>query len=477
LGQEIDQYRFTESDFEAFDARLSEETTRLREWFERGRFASGPKTAGFELEAWLIDPELHPAPVNEAFMQAMASDLIAPELARFNVELNNLPQPLEGRGLARLEQDMHAHWRHCQETAGTLDARLLMIGILPTLKPGELTLRNMSPLNRYRALNQQVMRQREGRRLELDIAGREHLRMKQRSVMLESAATSFQVHLKVPLEESVRLFNASIIASAPMVAASANSPYLFGRDLWDETRIPLFEQAVEVGGYEGAARGPLRRVTFGSGYVHESLMECFQENLDHYPVLLPHLLDEPAEELPHLRLQNGTLWRWNRPLIGFETDGTPHLRIEHRVVPGGPTITDSVANAAFYYGLAQGLALAETPPERHFEFAAARDNFYAAAQRGLETQLQWIDGSRQSAKQLILDTLLPLAGTGLKALGVERRVAERYLGIIRERVAAARTGTAWQRAFIARHGPDFFAMTRAYAERQDSGEPVHEWDH
>jgi gamma-glutamyl:cysteine ligase YbdK (ATP-grasp superfamily) len=476
LGQEIDQYRFTEDDFNTYGQRLGQETELLARWFDSGRFATGPKTAGFELEAWLIDPQLHPAPVNESFMQAMASDLIAPELARFNVELNNLPQPLDGRGLERLERDMRGHWHRCQRTAADLDARLLMIGILPTLKPGDLTLRNMSPLNRYRALNQQVMRQREGRRLELDIAGREHLRMKQRSVMLESAATSFQVHLKVPLGEATRLFNASIIASAPLVAASANSPYLFGRDLWDETRIPLFEQAVEVGGYEGAARGPLRRVTFGSGYVQESLMECFRENLDHYPVLLPHLLEEPTDQLPHLRLQNGTIWRWNRPLIGFESDGTPHLRIEHRVIPGGPTITDSVANAAFYYGLAQGLALAEIPPERDFEFATARDNFYAAAQRGLEAQLRWIDGTRGNAQQLILDVLLPIAAAGLRELRVERAVAERYLGIIRERVAAGRTGTAWQRAFIARQGPDFFAMTRAYAERQDSGEPVHQWD-
>jgi hypothetical protein len=477
LGQEIDHYRFSERDFSTFTQRLAEETALLAEWFREGRFAKGPKTAGFELEAWLVDPDLHPAPINEAFMKALDSDLVAPELARFNVELNNLPQPLRGAGLQRLERDMRTHWAHCQQVAEGLDAHLLMIGILPTLKPGELTLRNMSPLNRYRALNEQVMRQREGRRLELDIAGKEHLRMKQRSVMLESAATSFQVHLKVPQDAAVRLFNASIIASAPIVAASANSPYLFGRDLWDETRIPLFEQAVEVGGYEGAARGPLRRVTFGSGYVHKSLMECFQENLDHYPVLLPRLQDEPPALLPHLRLQNGTIWRWNRPLIGFEADGTPHLRIEHRVVPGGPTMADSMANAAFYYGLAQSLASAEIPPELLFEFATARDNFYAAAQRGLEAQLHWIDGTRSGARQLILETLLPLAGGGLRSLGVEARVTKRYLGIIEQRVASARTGTAWQRRFIAHYGPDFVAMTRAYAERQDSGAPVHEWDH
>lgn len=477
MGQEIDHYRFSKSDFATFAQRLAEETAILAAWFEEDRFDQGPKTAGFELEAWLVDPELHPAPVNEAFIKALDSDLVALELARFNVELNNFPRPLRDGGLQQLEQDMRAHWARCQEVAGELDARLLMIGILPTLKPGELTLRNMSPLNRYRALNEQVMRQREGRRLELDISGKEHLRMKQRSVMLESAATSFQVHLKLPQGESVRLFNASIIASAPLVASSANSPYLFGRDLWDETRIPLFEQAVEVGGYEGAARGPLRRVTFGSGYVQKSLMECFQENLDHYPVLLPRLQDEPPEQLAHLRLQNGTIWRWNRPLIGFEADGTPHLRIEHRVVPGGPTIIDSLANAAFYYGLAQGLALAEVPPERLFEFAAARDNFYAAAQRGLDAQLHWIDGTRSGARQLILETLLPLAGDGLRKLGVEPLVAKRYLGIIEQRVSSTRTGTAWQRRFVALHGRDLVAMTRAYAERQDSGAPVHEWDH
>ena len=205
-------------------------------------------------------------------------------------------------------------------------------------------------------------------------------------VMLESATTSFQIHFQVPLDLAVRVYNASIIASAPMVAISANSPFMFNKDLWSETRIRLFEQSVEVGGYEDGSHGPMRRVTFGSGYARESLYECFFENLEHYPVLLPTLFDDEVEELSHLRLHNGTLWRWNRPLIGVD-NGDYSLRIEHRVVPAGPSIIDAVANAAFYYGLTYELSFMEQAPEQQMGFDRARDNFYNAARLGLDSQI------------------------------------------------------------------------------------------
>jgi hypothetical protein len=259
------------------------------------------------------------------------------------------------------------------------------------------------------------------------------------------------------------------------VAVSANSPYLFGKNLWAETRIPLFEQSVEVGGYEDTMHGPLRRVSFGSGYVRHSLMECFTENLEHYPVLLPTHFDTPPEELQHLRLHNGTLWRWNRPLIGFH-NGCPHLRIEHRVVPAGPTVVDAVANAAFYYGLAYALCLQETPPEQQMGFAQARDNFYACAQHGLDAHLVWLDGNKRQLQSLLLKTILPQAAQGLAALGISRGDVDRYLGIIEGRVQNACNGASWQRAFVAKYGPDMHALLAAYLERQQSGVPVHEWD-
>jgi gamma-glutamyl:cysteine ligase YbdK (ATP-grasp superfamily) len=334
----------------------------------------------------------------------------------------------------------------------------------------------MSDLKRYRALNEQVLRMREGEPLELDIHGRQHLSTTHRSVMLEAATTSFQLHLKIHPRDAVHAYNAGIILSAPMVAATANSPYLFGHDLWDETRIPLFEQSVAVGGMADASHGPLRRVTFGSGYARESIMECFVENEQHYPVMLPMQFHDGLEQMSHLRLHNGTIWRWNRPLIGFDYDGIPHLRIEHRVVPGGPTIVDAIANAALFFGLMQVLIDAGEPAEPHIPFATARDNFYAAARYGLDARITWYDGEKGTLRSLLLQQLLPQARSGLESLEIDRNDIERYLGVIEARLQSGQTGAAWQRAWVARHGNDMAAMTAAYLARQDAGRPVHAWD-
>jgi len=475
MGQEIDAARFTPADFDAYAERLRSETELLGEWFRDQAFSPRDRMGGFELEAWLIDAEGQAAPVNEAFLKRLDNPMVVPELARFNVELNDHPQHLWGSALSRFEASLGATWAQCMRVAAGMQTHLLMIGILPTVRESELSPANMSDLKRYRALNEQVLRLREGRPLELDINGREHLRTRQHSVMLEAATTSFQLHLKVHPAMAVRAYNASIILAAPMVAATANSPFLFGHDLWSETRIPLFEQSVAVGGIAGARQGPLRRVTFGSGYARESILECFVENQQHYPVLLPTLFSDGVERMSHLRLHNGTIWRWNRPLIGFDYDGMPHLRIEHRVVPGGPGIVDVIANAALFFGLMQSLMTQAGPPQEQLPFSTARDNFYAAAQLGLDAHVSWLNGARGGMRALLLERLLPQARAGLQRLEIDAADIERYLGIIEARVHSGQTGSAWQRAWVERHGRDMAAMTRAYLQRQDSRLPVHEW--
>jgi len=403
--------------------------------------------------------------------------MVGPELAQFNIELNTEPAALQGHALSSIERQLQATWDHCEAVASGLDERLLMIGIPATLREESLCLAAMSRMVRYRALNEQVLRSRKGRPLVLDIQGEEHLRIEHHDVMLESAATSFQLHLQVAPERAARYFNASIIASAPLVAVSANAPFLFGKELWDETRIPLFEQAVDVGGFDGAAFGPIRRVSFGSGYVRGSLLELFEENLAHYPVLLAERMETEPGSMSHVRLHNGTIWRWNRPLIGFDDDGTPHLRIEHRVIPSGPSLADGVANAAFYYGLAEALATTGTAPESGLEFDLARDNFYNAARHGLRAQLRWPGSERRHGLAgLVLEQLLPMAEQGLTALGLEGRDIRHYLGIIEARVATGRNGAQWQREFVARHGRDWGQLMQAYYQHQGSRRPVHEWE-
>ncbi len=470
MGQEIADSHFTPADFEGFAERLRQETALLDRWFRDGGFHETANAGGFELESCLVDGALRPAPMIDAFLARLNSTRAVPELATFNLELNGRPCVLNGKALRALRNELQESWDHCSQVAGEMGAGVAMVGILPTIRPDDLTLANMSPLHRYHALNEQVLRQRGGRPLELSVAGRDNLRLTHGDVMLESAATSFQIHLKINAAEGARFYNASKIVSAPMVAVCANSPYLFGHDLWDETRIPLFEQAVSVGGSRRT-----KRVSFGIRYARETIMECFEANLARYPVLLPRIMDEPAEGFAHLRLHNGTIWRWNRPLIGFETSGSPHLRIEHRVVPAGPSIDDAIANAAFYFGMVSHLARQPQPPESRLPFKAAKENFYRAAKYGLRSELQWLDGRRHPLPMLCRERLLPLAREGLHRMEIDKSEVDDWLGIIEARVATGRNGAAWQRRWVAENGLDMPSLTRAYLECQNSGAPVHEW--
>ena len=476
MGEEIRTSSFSDADFDRFKKALKEETAILESWFKEKKFSSLSNRAGFEIESWLVDEQLYPASINETFLKKLNSPLASPELASFNVELNSTPCDLTADVLTQMQHELDKTWQECKETAKELHSDIVMVGILPTLDNDVLHLANMSKMKRYRALNREVLHRRKGRPLVFDINGVEHLKVTHRDVMMEAAATSFQIHLQVNLENAVRLFNASIAITGPLLALSANSPYLFGKDLWDETRIPVFEQAVAVGGYDGAAFGPIRRVTFGDSYIRESLFECFKENLEHYPVLLPVDVDNKYP-LSHLRLHNGTIWRWNRPLIGFDDSGLPHMRIEQRVVPAGPTTQDAIANAAFYYGAVTALAELDEPIENQIPHSFTRDNFYAAARFGLRSTQRWTNGEDINARELILNKLLPLAHQGLTSLGIKIEDSDKYLGIIHDRVKSGQNGTAWQRSFVKKHGRDMTALTKAYIKNQNSGEPVHRWHH
>ena len=471
MGKDIDGTRFEPQDFECFAAALADETRQLESWCANGRFADTKLAVGFEVEACLVDRNFFPAPENERFLEKLSHPFVVPELARFNIELNGTPQPATGGGFSRLEAQLDGTWRRCLDVGRDVEVSPIMIGILPTLRNRDLTLANISPRNRYYALNEQVLKQRAGRPLRLNVTGRDHLELSHHDVMLEAAATSFQVHLQAPASEIDRYYNASLLLSAPMTALAANSPFLFGKSLWDETRIPLFEQSVDT----GSANAPeLRRVTFGSGYI-DGPLAYFRENLDRYPVLLPMTSPDGARRLQHLRLHNGTIWRWNRLLIGFDDAGEPSLRIEHRVMPAGPTIGDMIANAALYVGAARFLAGLRDAPEAEIDFASARDNFYRAARDGLDARIVWLGGAELTARELVADELVHMAREGLVLLGIDRGDAHRYLDLVRARVRAGQNGVVWQREFVAKHGEDFFRLTAEYAARQRSGIPVHEW--
>jgi gamma-glutamyl:cysteine ligase YbdK (ATP-grasp superfamily) len=475
MGQEITFSQFSAADFQQFRERLSDETASLQRFAATGGFPDRRFIAGFELEAWLLDHSGFPNPVNEAYLQKLNDPMVVPELSRFNVELNAPPVEMGAGVLSALEESLRTTWERCQHVAHGMDAVLAMIGTLPTIRDADLCLANISAMKRYDALNAQILQQRDGAPIRIDIQGLDHLRTQRPDVMLEAATTSFQLHLQVPFEQAARYYNASLITCAPLLAASVNSPLLFGHRLWQETRVPLFEQAVELGGYAGLAEASVRRVTFGRDYVADSLLELFQENFEHYPPLLPAQLEEAPERFPHLRLHNGAIWRWVRPLIGFDEAGIAHMRLEQRVLPSGPSVLDMLANAAFYYGLVHALAHSGGTAAFDLPFAETRNNFYAAARHGLDAELLWLDGRRYPASGLILDTCLPLARYGLQTFGLPDAEIEHYLGVVEARTRSGQTGSQWQLRQLEENDGDVRRMMNDYLENQRSGAPVHEW--
>lgn len=477
MGEEIKKSRFTEEDFQEFVRRLKRETDLLKRCFEKGWVGFEGPMVGFELETWLVDSAWNPAPVNEAFLLELNDPAVVHELSRFNVEFNSVPNILGGKTFGKLRGQLEQFWRKSQRCAARVGAEMIMVGILPTLRQGMLSGANMSTSERYLALNEQIFIQRGGRPLELDIRGKDHLKMVHNNVMLESTATSLQIHVSLPLKRALRLYNAALIISSVMVALAANSPFLFEKQLWDETRIPVFEQAISLNEFLDRENYPVGRVTFGSGYLEHSFLEPFQENLDHFPPLLPYLFEDEPEMLRHLRLHNGTLWRWNRPVIGISKGGKPHLRLEHRATAAGPSIPDVVANIAFFVGLTHHLSQQEVEPESRISFSQARKNFYRAAQEGLNATIEWLDGDQIGIRDLILHELLPQAEHGLKKLEIIPSEIRFYLrDIIGLRLHSGQNGANWQKSFIEKHGPDFRAMTEAYVKAQRTGKPVHEWN-
>lgn len=470
MGEEIAHDHFSPQDWQTYQARLKQEYALLASQWRAKHFAEQAPVAGFELEGWLVDENFLPTPRNHAFLQAFNSKLATTELARFNIELNIEPQALQGSVLRDFDNGLQQLWEQANQTAQALDMRLLLIGTLPSAQPADFSMTTMTDSNRYHALNSSILKARHGQPLQLEIDGVESLRLQHDSVMLEAAATSFQVHMQLPAQTAHHFYNAAIIASGPVMAVSANSPLLFGRQLWDETRIPVFEQSVDAG------RDYPARVSFGSGFADHSIVECFAENLSRYPVLMPELMTRPAERFTHLRLHNGTVWRWNRPLIGFDEQGKPHLRLEHRVLPAGPSIPDMLANAALFYGLTQALGTQLCAGEPlPMAFATARENFYNAALAGLEARhLRW---HRQEwrVQALMLEKLLPLAAQGLEQLNICDADIRHYLSIIAARIETGQTGAVWQRQHFARTQGDVQALLRDYFQLQSSHLPVHRW--
>ncbi len=477
MGQELQHEHFRKRDFSHFHRALSEETALLQSWFEEGKLDGGAHVVGFELEAWLLDAQHHPAPRNQEFLEKLNHPLVVSELASFNIELNGTPQFLTQTPdpFRKIADELEQTWDACTQQAQQMGMDVAMVGIPPTLQEIQMQLDNMTPVHRYYALNEHMIRLRHGQPTHFLIEGEETFQAVHQDVTMEGAATSLQIHLQVPFEQSVNAYNAALLLSAPMVALCANSPLLFGKPIWAETRIPLFEQAFSIDAFAHRLHGN-GRVTFGTGFAKESLFELFAENLEHYPILIADQQLQPAEKMENVHLHNGVIWRWNRPLIGFEENGTPHVRIEHRPVGAGPSLPDTMANVVFFTGAMLALLKHEDIVEEiGIPFETAEENFYTAAKHGLDTIIHWKNGKTVPVRELLRMHLLPLAREGLKDLELAESDWGNWLEMIEGRLQTGQNGAAWQRKFAAQHGRDMDALMQAYLEGQHSGNPVHLW--
>ena len=467
---------------------MLEELRALELLLEQGRIETGVQRIGVEQEMFLVKPSGRPAPVAVELLEQIDDPRFTTELARFNIEANLPAVEVHPHFLHNLETDLNQAVQRAAQAALPLNAQVLLTGILPSLQREDLTLDNMTPLERYRQLNDSLLRLR-GREFSIVISGLDDLNISHTNVMLEAANTSLQLHLQVDPDQFAPLYNLAQLISAPLVAVAANSPLLLGRRLWNETRVALFEHSVDSRSGSERERGILPRVSFGSGWLQGSVIELFREVATRYRVVLTRNAEaDPVgvvtsggvPELRALGLHNGTVWLWNRACYGV-CDGRAHLRIENRVLPSGPSVVDEVANAAFYYGLMFGMAKQAPEIPKQLDFDDAKGNFLAAARHALGASFVWLGAREVGARELILDELLPIAERGLQEKGISEEDIARYLGIIKARVTQGRTGAKWalESATSLREGRTlpavFSAVTASMWEAQQSGQPVHEW--
>lgn len=469
--------------------RLLTDLRALETMLDNGMIESDVRRIGAEQELCLIGKGSRPVGVALDILDAVGDSHFTTELGKFNLEINLDPQIFGGDCLSRMEAQLTALLSKGRAAAARCGADLVMTGILPTIRKSDLGLDNMTPMPRYYALNDAVSQLRGGDHT-ISIKGIDELLIRHDNIMLESCNTSFQTHFQVGANEFANLYNVAQVVAAPVLAAATNSPLLFGRRLWSETRIALFQQAIDTRSASPHMRVSTPRVSFGREWVHHSVTELYKDDITRFKLLIGTELDEDPLELlekgetPRLNalcLHNGTVYRWNRPCYGV-TDGKPHLRIENRYLPSGPTPVDEMANAAFWFGLITALASAHADVTRVMEFDEALNNFVAAARLGLGAELTWLEGRKAPVRDLIRAELLPAARDGLVRKSLASGDIDRYLGIIEERVERNATGSHWMLSSLAAmkdrgtQGERLSALTAALARHQWDGTPVARWE-
>ena len=480
---------FTEEQLRAFMKAILADVHALERMLVEDRFETGIRRIGAEQEMFLIDRAGRAWCGADAMMKRLAHPQFTYELAQFNLECNLRPQVFGGRCLSAMEAELQELLQMARNGARELGGGIVLAGILPTLRRSDLSLDSMVQNPRFLALNRAISLLRGGE-FQFLIKGVDEFEMTHDNVMLESCNTSFQVHFQVGPKEFAKLYNCAQAITAPVLTAATNSPVLLGRRLWRETRVALFQQSVDARSVAHQLRGRRPRVNFGDGWVRDSVLEIFREDIARFRTVLATDIDEDPEAvldrggvpaLTALRLHNGTVYRWNRACYGI-SDGKPHLRIEARAFPSGPSVLDEMANAAFFFGLMAAVSHEFDDVSKVMSFDDAKGNFVAAARLGLQANLTWFHGREYSAQSLVQEVLLPMARAGLENAKVDSGDIDRYLGIVAERCRRGRTGSRWVLDSLSAMGEKgtkdqrMGALVRAMQSRQEVGEPVHTWD-
>jgi len=459
---------------------------------KEGTFERGVSRIGAEQEMFLVDSAYHATGAALKVLEHLEPSHFTTELGLFNLEANADAQPFSGKGLSQMEAQLHELFERVRTVAAPHGVMPILAGILPTLGKTDLGLSNMVPKPRYMTLNR-AMKAARGEAFDFSIKGIDELAVRHDSVMVEACNASFQVHLQLAEPERfAQSYNLAQALVAPVLAVSANSPVLFSRRLWAETRIALFEQSCDIRTPGQHLRDSMGRVSFGRAWLKGSVVDLYKENVSRFRPLVgallgpeddgPNALDEGrAPTMKALRTHNGTIYRWNRVAYGISENGKPHLRIELRVLPSGPTIADEVANAALWLGLMIELGATIEDISERMTFDDARSNLYAAARDGMRARLTWLDGEEALAQPLLLDRLLPLAKSGLERMKIDDGDIERYLGILERRGRNLRTGASWTLQSLAAMkgrgtpGARNTAIAAALVARQKVGNPVCDW--
>ena len=480
----------SKTEMNEFTRHLLRDIQALERMINEGWFEKSDTHIGAEQEICIVDEHCRPAAKSLDLLEQLGDDDFTTELALFNLEVNLPPLRFQDNCLSQMENAINEKLAKLSQVCDENKLRYILTGILPTIRKLDLDLNNLTPLERYRALIQAISKMR-GKEFEMKINGLDELHIKLESAMLESCNTSFQVHFQVHPDQFVKKYNMAQALAAPILAASCNSPMLFGKRLWSETRIALFQQSIDtrVTGDHIRERSP--RVTFGKDWLENSIVDMYKEDIARFRVMLMtnfehdviDLLDHAiTPKLKALTIHNSTVYRWNRPCYGISPNGKPHLRIENRVIPSGPSVSDEMANAAFWFGTLSAFDQEYSDVTQFMEFDHAKDNFFSAARDGLNTDFTWMNGKKINVKELIKKELLPLAREGLKRNKVVQQDIDRYMDIIEERVSTGQTGTQWMinshTQLMKKMGREDIAMalTTSMAHNQEKQIPIHKWE-